>query len=111
MKIYYQDKLLFPEILAPREKEVHKKSVGRVMIIAGSRGMTGAAILACQAAMRAGAGVVLLAYPKGLGEIYSRLVPEALTLPCDETEDQTLALSAYDDIFEKVKLSRTKPCF
>lgn len=103
MEIFYQNKLLFPEILAPREKEVHKKSVGQVMIVAGSRGMTGAAILACEAAMRAGAGVVLLAFPEGLQDIFKKLPPEIMTIACKETEDQTLALAAFDDIFEKAQ--------
>lgn len=103
MKPIEQDKLLFPQILAPRPKDAQKRSVGRVMIVAGSEGMSGAATLCCEAAMRAGAGIVLLAYPSSLNDIYTRLIPEALTLPSDETKDKTLALSSLDKIFEKAK--------
>ncbi len=103
MKPIEQDKLLYPEILAPRPKEAHKKSVGSVMIVAGSEGMSGAATLCCEAAMRAGAGIVLLAFPKSLNDIYTRLIPEVLTLPSDETKDKTLALSSFDKILEAAK--------
>ncbi|MFA6296674.1 MAG: NAD(P)H-hydrate dehydratase [Patescibacteria group bacterium] len=103
MKPIEQDKLLFPEILAPRPKEAHKKSVGSVMIVAGSDGMSGAATLCSEATMRAGAGIVLLAFPKSLSEIYTKLIPEVLTLPCDETKEKTLALSSLDKILEEAK--------
>jgi len=103
MKPIEQDKLLYPEILAPRPKDANKKSVGSVMIVAGSEGMSGAATLCCEAAMRAGAGYVLLVFPKSLNNIYTKLIPEVLTLPCDETKDKTLALSSFDRIIEEAK--------
>lgn len=49
--------------LAPRAAESNKGNFGRILVVAGSRGMTGAAILCGTAALRGGAGLVRLAVP------------------------------------------------
>lgn len=103
MKIIIQDKLLFPEILKPRKKTAHKKICGRVLVVAGSLGMTGAAALVCKAAFRAGAGVVTLAFPKSLDEIYKKIFIETMTLPCPETKDRTMSKKAFRLIMRKSK--------
>lgn len=54
-----------------RPPDAHKGSVGRVLILAGSRGMAGAAALACRAAYRAGAGLVYLAAPRDIADALS----------------------------------------
>ena len=51
-------------IIRRREREIHKGDCGRVLIVAGSRGMAGAAVLCGRAALRAGAGLVRLAIPQ-----------------------------------------------
>src|SRR5262245_56752177 len=50
--------------LPPRAAEGHKGDYGRVLVIAGSRGMSGAAVLAGSAALRGGAGLVYVAVPE-----------------------------------------------
>ena len=65
----------------PRPAASHKGSYGRVLVVAGSTGMTGAAALASEAALRAGAGLVTLATPKHLNPILEGLLPEVMTLP------------------------------
>jgi NAD(P)H-hydrate epimerase len=47
-----------------REPDSHKGTYGHLLVVAGSRGKTGAAIMACRAAMRTGAGLVTLAAPR-----------------------------------------------
>ncbi len=101
MKTVTQNKILFPEILAPRPGSVHKKQCGRVLVVAGSRGMTGAAVLTCRAAMRAGAGIVTLAFPETLPEIYKDLLPEVMTIPCPATSEGTLSYEALRILLEK----------
>ena len=96
-----QDKILFPEILAPRPGSVHKKQCGQVLIVAGSHGMTGAAVLACRAALRMGAGIVTLAFPESLRDIYKDLLPEVMTIPCPATDEGTLSYQALPKILEK----------
>jgi NAD(P)H-hydrate epimerase len=55
--------------LPPRDPESHKGTYGRVLVIAGSRGMTGAAILCGSAALRGGAGLVTVASPSGAQQV------------------------------------------
>ena len=52
--------------LIPRKKNSDKSKYGHVLIVAGSRGMAGAAVLAARAALFSGAGLVTLAVPKSL---------------------------------------------
>ena len=49
--------------LDPRRADGHKGNYGRVLVVAGSRGMSGAAVLSGSAALRAGAGLVKVAGP------------------------------------------------
>lgn len=103
MKRQIQTKLLFSQILKKWPKEIHKKARAKVLVVAGSKGMTGAAVLTCKAAYRAGAGIVCLAFPESLREIYKDLLPEVLTLPCPATKHGTLSKKAQKPILEKSK--------
>lgn len=69
--------------LQSRPAYSHKGSFGKILLIAGSEGMSGAAILAGKAASRSGAGLVHMAYPISLDVIISTQVVEAVkhTLP------------------------------
>ena len=78
----------------------HKGTYGRVLVVAGSTGMTGAAALASEAALRAGAGLVTLAIPKHLNPILEGLLPEVMTLPLPETDAGSLSVSATSAIVE-----------
>ena len=100
-KSIIQRKLLFPEILTPWPKTIHKHARGKILVCAGSRGMTGAAALVCESAYRSGAGVVCLAFPESLSEIYEKILREVITLPCPETSKQTLSLAALPVILKK----------
>lgn len=64
-----------------RHPASHKGSHGHLLIVAGSPGKTGAAILAGQAALRAGCGLVSLATPRDLLPIYATRLVEAMTIP------------------------------
>ena len=64
-----------------REPDTHKGSYGHLLVMAGSRGKTGAAILACRAAMRMGAGLVTLAAPRSLNDIFAGSLVEVMTEP------------------------------
>lgn len=86
--------------MPPRPSASHKGSYGRVLVVAGSTGMTGAAALASEAALRAGAGLVTLATPKHLNPILEGLLPEVMTLPLPETDAGSLAASATSTILE-----------
>ena len=65
--------------LPARKPDSHKGDFGHVLIVAGSRGMSGAAVLAAKAALRSGAGLVTLAVPLSLQSLVAGMLPEALT--------------------------------
>jgi NAD(P)H-hydrate epimerase len=65
--------------LPPRPEESHKGSFGKVWIVAGSRGMSGAAILSGLGALRGGAGLVTVAVPASIQSIVAGYEPSYLT--------------------------------
>jgi NAD(P)H-hydrate epimerase len=67
--------------LLPRKKATHKGTFGHILILAGSEGKTGAAILSGQAALHSGCGLVTLAVPSRLNAIFETSLPEAMTVP------------------------------
>src|SRR5947208_10900915 len=73
-------------VLAARAADSNKGTFGRVLVVAGSRGMSGAAILCASGALRGGAGLVYLAVPAELLPIVASANPCYLTaaLPQDE---------------------------
>ncbi|MBQ7704464.1 MAG: NAD(P)H-hydrate dehydratase [Selenomonadaceae bacterium] len=78
------DDELAKTLLPARARDVHKGSCGKILVIAGSRGMTGAACLASSAALRAGAGIVTLAAPESLNDLYEVKLTEIMTIPLPE---------------------------
>ena len=80
-----------------REPDTHKGSYGHLLVVAGSRGKTGAAVLACRAAMRTGSGLVTLAAPRSLNNIFATSLVEVMTEPlCDNDAEQMEPLSDED---------------
>ena len=68
-------------LLQPRERQAHKGTCGHCLIVAGATGKTGAAALAANSAVRAGAGLVTLAIPASLNPILEIKTTEAMTAP------------------------------
>lgn len=64
-----------------RKRNSHKGTHGHLLILAGSRGKTGAAILAARGALRGGAGLVSLAVPENLNPIFESALSETMTIP------------------------------
>jgi len=91
------------EILPKRIKEAHKKDFGHILVLAGSCGMTGAATLTCQGALRIGAGLVTLGIPESLNTIMEIKITEAMTLPLPETEEKTLSSSGIGEILNFIE--------
>ncbi len=87
-------------LLPKRKSDVHKKEVGRVLIIAGSQGMTGAAALAANSALKSGAGLVTLGIPSSLNNILEEKLTEVMTVPLPETAARTFDVKAYEEIME-----------
>ncbi|MGN6592674.1 MAG: NAD(P)H-hydrate dehydratase [Terriglobales bacterium] len=71
--------------LGPRLRDSHKGRFGHVLFIGGSRGKSGAAVLASTAALRSGAGLVTAAVPASVQPIVAAALPELMTEPLPET--------------------------
>ena len=80
-----------------RESDSHKGTYGHVLVVAGARGKTGAAILSCRAAMRAGAGLVTLAAPRALNTIFAGSLVEVMTEPLGEDSSEQLEMLSDAD--------------
>ncbi len=80
------------------EPDANKGSRGRVLVVAGSLGMSGAAVLAAAGAQRAGAGYVVLAVPASLVDTVDAGVLSAVTRPLPETSGRALAAEAADEV-------------
>lgn len=69
--------------LAARAADAHKGDFGTVVVVAGSRGMLGAAVLCARGALRGGAGLVRVGLPEDLLSLLPLAVPEATTFVRD----------------------------
>jgi NAD(P)H-hydrate epimerase len=85
-------------LFAPRPRDSNKGTFGHVLIVAGSRGKSGAAAMAGLAALRAGAGLVTVACPESVLSSVAEFAPELMTEALPETNSGTLARSAFDRI-------------
>lgn len=86
------------EKIPSRREDSHKGDYGRVFVLAGSKGMTGAAYLASQGALYSGSGLVTNGIPESLNPIMETKLTEVMTLPLEETDDQSLSLKAKPNI-------------
>lgn len=87
-------------LVEPREPESQKGDYGRVLLVAGSRGKTGAAHLAAAGALRSGAGLVTVATPASCQPVLATLGVEYMTEPLEETSDGAIAWEALDHILD-----------
>lgn len=83
-------------IITERPADMHKGQAGRVLMIAGSRGMAGAAVLSARGALYSGAGLVKVSVPDELFTILQISVPEAMCINREEAAGTDLNI--YDAI-------------
>lgn len=82
---FLENRLMMSALLPSRPMHSHKGAYGRSVILAGSRGMIGAAILATEAAMRIGSGLTTLVVPDAMYSIAARkLPPEGMCRPAPD---------------------------
>lgn len=80
-------------LLPKRSAETHKHAVGKVFGLVGSVGLTGAGIMVGRAAMRAGAGAVVLGVPSGMLPVFASQLTEVMTVPLPQTGEGSLSLA------------------
>src|SRR5688500_8073585 len=87
-------------ILPGRPAESHKGDFGRVLIVAGSLGKTGAAHLSALGALRSGAGLVSVATPRSCVPIVASMGAEYMTVPLEETPSGGIDFAALDRVLD-----------
>lgn len=90
------------EMFPRRKPTAHKGDCGKAFILAGSPGMTGAATLSASAAMRIGAGLVILGIPSGLNPILEMKLTEVITRRLAENNEGCVCAEALPTINELI---------
>lgn len=88
--------------LKPRAIDAHKGNFGRICIVGGCIGMSGAAALAGRAALRAGAGLVRVAVPKSVLPIVASIEPSYTTIPLAEDNAGRISAKAINAILDAI---------
>jgi len=86
--------------LTRREPDTHKGNYGRVLVLAGSVGYTGAAHLCAKAALRTGSGLVTLGIPESLNTIMEVKLTCVMTHPLPETDERTLSYEGKQKVLD-----------
>ena len=90
-------------LLPTRAADAHKYTAGRVVAVAGSRAFPGAAVMASEAAARAGAGAVVCCTPESARPLVAAHPAEVMSAPFPETAEGTLAGEALDGLLDRTK--------
>jgi len=96
---------LIKEYIPKRIADSHKGTYGKASVIAGSRGLSGAAILTCLAALNSGVGIIELFIPESIDLIISTKVVEIITKPLKETPNGLLDLSSISSVVKGIEES------
>lgn len=83
-----------------KSENCHKGSMGKVLVAAGSEGMTGAAYLASTSALKAGSGVVTLCIPRTFNPVMERKLTEVMTIPLADN-GKTFTKDAAEGVIEQ----------
>lgn len=89
-------------ILPDRKAESHKGDYGKILLLCGSRGYTGAAALSAMGALRCGAGLVFLGVPESIYAIEAAKLDEAIVFPLPE-ENGMLSADAVIPVQKKMR--------
>ncbi|MBI4482369.1 MAG: NAD(P)H-hydrate dehydratase [Acidobacteria bacterium] len=84
--------------IPPRRPTSHKGDYGRILVVAGSRGKTGAAAMVGFGALRSGAGLVTIATPRGSQPVVASQFYELMTEGLEETGEGTISEAALDRV-------------
>lgn len=98
VELQWADAGLVSRLIPRRPRASHKGSYGHVLVLAGSRGKSGAAVLMARACLRSGAGLVTVAAPASAQPLVAAAVPEAMTEALAETPQGTLSGEALDRV-------------
>lgn len=89
------------ELLPQRKLDTHKGNYGKVLLLCGSKGYTGAAALAAKAALRCGSGLVFLGVPESIYAIEAAKLDEPVVFPLPD-DNGMLSCNAINHIMERL---------
>jgi NAD(P)H-hydrate epimerase len=87
-------------MISGREQGAHKGDFGHLMVIGGSPGKAGAAVMAARSALRVGSGLVSVATPNNLVPIIQTSIAEAMCIPSAESIEGTLGLGSEEELLK-----------
>jgi NAD(P)H-hydrate epimerase len=103
IELEFLDHQIAREWFPRRRLDAHKGDCGKVAVVGGSVGLTGAIALCCNAALRSGAGLVTAAVPSSLNDILEVKLTEAMTRPVAETTARSLSIKAKEQVLELIE--------
>ncbi|MFH1282601.1 MAG: NAD(P)H-hydrate dehydratase [bacterium] len=96
-------KTTLKKVFKKRREDTHKKDYGHILIIAGSKGMSGAGVLASLAALRSGAGLVTLAVPEGIQDVCAVQASEVMTLGLPQDSEGMIRFRALPQVLDFIE--------
>jgi NAD(P)H-hydrate epimerase len=103
IKVNLPEKQDLCRLLPERPRYSHKGTYGHVLLVAGSKGKTGAALMTAKACLRSGAGLVTIGIPETLVNSFQSRVTEEMLLPLPDKGDGTLACKSAEAILKFLK--------
>ena len=91
------------EMIGSRKAQIHKGDAGKILLVGGKKGMTGAVYLSAEGAVRSGAGLVSCVVPEQINEIMEQKLTEAMTIPM-VCPDGCLGVDLADEILTESAL-------
>jgi NAD(P)H-hydrate epimerase len=95
---YLTDGEMLRSFFRPRVPQSHKGTFGHVAVVAGSTGKSGAAVMASQAALKIGAGLVTAVVPAGLGPVVETKLTEVMKYPVEDQGKGEFTMASYDKL-------------
>lgn len=100
IKNYIIDDETVRKIIPKRYSDSNKGSYGKLLLLTGSRGMTGAGCLAGKAALRSGLGLLYLGVPASLTNVYDSILIESVTLPLEDDDTGYITKGCIESLKE-----------
>jgi hydroxyethylthiazole kinase-like uncharacterized protein yjeF len=100
LNVEYLEKTYASSLIPLRENYSHKGLYGHVLIVAGSRGKTGAARMAARACLRSGAGLVTVGVPESLAGVFQSCFTEEMTFILPDKGNGSLSSGASQNILD-----------
>ena len=93
---------LVRRLLPVRSRWAHKGDFGKVLLLCGSKGLAGAAMLAAKATLRTGSGLVYLGVPEAIYPVCAGSCASAVVFPLACDEDGKFSLSSFQELEKRL---------